>query len=97
MVTVALFTDGFENSSREFSLGETKRLIERLKGQGWSFNYYGSDQSVEEMSGKLSFDHSMKMEHTEVGFQEGMQCYAAKSSSDKMEYMKKWGFNFDKN
>jgi uncharacterized protein YegL len=29
MVTVALFTDGFENSSREFSLRETKRLIER--------------------------------------------------------------------
>ena len=97
MVTVALFTDGFENSSREFSLRETKRLIERLKGQGWSFNYYGSDQSVEEMSEKLSFNHSMKMEYSAEGFQEGMQCYAAKSSSDKMEYLKKWGINFDKN
>jgi len=95
MVTVALFTDGYENSSREFSLKETKRLIERLKGQGWSFNYYGSDQSVEEMSEKLSFDHSMKVEYSSEGFREGMRSYSIKSSHDKVEYLKKMGLNHD--
>ena len=90
MVTVAVFTDGEENSSRIFTQGEVKRLVTRLKTQGWSFNYYGTDTSVEEMKERLAFDGGMVMEKSNNGFRAGMAQFSMSSSKMKTDWLKDW-------
>ena len=90
MVTVAVFTDGEENSSRIFTQGEVKRLVTRLKTQGWSFNYYGTDTSVEEMKERLAFDGGMVMEKSNSGFRAGMAQFSMSSSKMKTDWLKDW-------
>ena len=90
MVNVAVFTDGEENSSHVFTQGEVKRLVTRLKTQGWSFNYYGTDTSVEEMKERLAFDGGMVMEKSNSGFREGMAQFSMSSSNLKSNFLKDW-------
>lgn len=90
MVTVAVFTDGEENSSKIFTQGEIKRLVTRLKTKGWSFNYYGTDTSVEEMQERLAFDGGMVMEKSNSGFREGMANYSMASSKQKTNWLNDW-------
>ncbi len=90
MVNVAVFTDGEENSSQIFTQGEVKRLVTRLKTQGWSFNYYGTDTSVEEMKERLAFDGGMVMEKSNSGFRAGMAQFSMSSSKMKTDWLKDW-------
>ena len=90
LVTVAVFTDGEENSSREFSQPEVKRLITRLRENGWIFNYYGTDTSVEDMKENLAFDYGMKMNATVAGVEQSMFEYSEKSLADKKSWLGKW-------
>ncbi len=90
MVNVAVFTDGEENSSHVFTQGEIKRLVTRLKTQGWSFNYYGTDTSVEEMKERLAFDGGMVMEKSNSGFRAGMAQFSMSSSKMKTDWLKGW-------
>lgn len=90
LVTVAVFTDGEENSSREFSQPEVKRLIMRLRENGWIFNYYGTDTSVEDMKENLAFDYGMKMNATVAGVKQSMFEYSEKSLADKKSWLGKW-------
>jgi hypothetical protein len=90
MVNVAVFTDGEENSSHVFTQGEVKRLVTRLKTQGWSFNYYGTDTSVEEMKERLAFDGGMVMEKSNSGFRAGMAQFSMSSSKMKTDWLKDW-------
>lgn len=39
MVVVTIITDGMENASREYNGKSIKELVERLRGEGWSFTY----------------------------------------------------------
>ncbi len=55
-VSVAIFTDGMENSSHNFSLKEVKALILRLKERGWEFVYYGTDHPVEDIAHDLGVE-----------------------------------------
>lgn len=90
MVTVAVFTDGEENSSRVFTQGEIKRLVTRLKSKGWLFNYYGTDTSVEEMQERLAFDGGMVMEKSNDGFRTGMASFSMSSSKIKANWLNDW-------
>ena len=90
MVNVAVFTDGEENSSHVFTQGEVKRLVTRLKTQGWSFNYYGTDTSVEEMKERLAFEGGMVMEKSNAGFRQGMAQFSMSSSKLKSNWLKDW-------
>ncbi len=42
-IVVAIVTDGYENSSREFTAAKVKALIEEKKEQGWEFLFLGAD------------------------------------------------------
>ena len=88
LVSVAVFTDGEENSSHQFSQAEVKRLITRLKTQGWIFNYYGTDTSVEEMKERLAFDDGMMMAKNPTSFKMAMHDFAAKSTLLKGDWIK---------
>lgn len=88
LVTVAVFTDGEENSSRTYTQAEVKRLVTRLKTKGWVFNYYGTDVSVEEMKERLAFDDGMMMAKTPTSFKMGMHDFSAKSTILKSDWIK---------
>lgn len=63
-VSVTIITDGYENSSREWSGGAVKALIESLKGDGWLFAYIGANQDTREVSYSLSIDNHLAFEST---------------------------------
>lgn len=63
-VSVTIITDGYENSSREWSGGAVKALIESLKGDGWLFAYIGANQDTREVSYSLSIDNHLAFEAT---------------------------------
>ena len=88
LINVALFTDGEENSSQNFRQAEVKRIITRLKSDGWVFNYYGTDLSVEDMQESLSFDKGIVMQKSARGFQEAFQHHAKNSYNEKLEWLK---------
>jgi len=88
LVTVAVFTDGEENSSRTYTQAEVKRLVTRLKSKGWVFNYYGTDVSVEEMKERLAFDDGMMMAKNPTSFKMAMHDFAAKSTLLKGDWIK---------
>lgn len=48
-----IFTDGKENSSKEFSLEAVKDLIERKKNDGWLFVYLGVDVNEWDAEGNM--------------------------------------------
>jgi len=52
-VIVAIMTDGYENSSREWTSAAIKRLVEAKTEDGWQFLYMGADQDAIEEAGKV--------------------------------------------
>lgn len=51
-VLVTIITDGYENASREYNLKMIKNLIEKLKKQGWTFTFIGTDNLEVEVIAK---------------------------------------------
>ena len=64
-VVVTVITDGYENSSSEYSLSAVRALVEHLKEQGWSFAYMGTDHDVSSVSVSLSITNVVKFEKTD--------------------------------
>ena len=42
-VLVSIITDGYENSSREYSLGNVKKLIEDTSAEGWVYTFMAAN------------------------------------------------------
>jgi len=67
-VLVTIITDGYENASREFSLTQINNLIEKLKKQGWTFAFIGTDNlDVEGMARDFGVVNSLSFEQSSVG------------------------------
>ena len=58
-VLVTIITDGYENASTEFSGTMIKKLVSRLKSQGWVFVYIGANQDVDEVADSLSIENKL--------------------------------------
>jgi len=67
-VLVTIITDGYENASREFTLGMIKNLIEKLKKEHWTFTLIGTnDLDVEGMGDDLSIKAKFSFAKDEEG------------------------------
>lgn len=66
-VTVTIITDGYENSSRQYTWQNVHQLISQLKELGWTFNFIGANIDVEEMGNKLNIDNRMAFSSDEEG------------------------------
>lgn len=66
---VSVMTDGLENASREFGPKQLKELIEKLKEEGWTFNYMGSAHDVKSVCDLLSIENVVEFSHDERGTQ----------------------------
>lgn len=88
---VTVITDGLENASREWSGEALRRLIERLKEEGWTFSYMGSCHDVLEVTMKLSIDHVMEFGHDDLGASNTWH----RDSSSKRAYYERLNCDFD--
>lgn len=67
-VLVTIITDGYENSSEEWTLKMVRGLIEKLKKHNWTFTLIGTDSlDVEEMAHSFAIDEHMMFMETEEG------------------------------
>lgn len=64
---VTVLTDGLENASREWDAAGLRRLIEKLKSEGWSFAYMGSAHNVKEVTDLLSIENVVEFSHNNLG------------------------------
>lgn len=66
-VLVTILTDGEENSSKEFSGNDIKKLVEELKKNRWTFTYIGTDHDVEKIALSLSISNTLVFDKNEAG------------------------------
>ena len=64
-VVVTIITDGYENSSQEYDLASIRSLVERLKAEGWTFAYMGTDHDVTSVASKIYINNVINFAKTE--------------------------------
>ncbi|MGM9852741.1 MAG: VWA domain-containing protein [Muribaculaceae bacterium] len=78
---VTIITDGYENSSTEYTGPRVAKMIETLKEKGWTFNFIGANIDVEQVSRTLKIDNAMSWTSDEKGTTEMYgkfkACYSA--------------------
>ena len=82
VVVVTIITDGLENASKEYTGSAVKQLVEKLKGEGWSFTYMGANQDSVEIAFNLSIRNARNFDYSTQGTMEGM----AKDCSTRMNF-----------
>lgn len=80
MVVVTIITDGLENASKEYNGQTVKRLVEELRGQGWTFTYMGANQDSIEVAFTLSIRNARNFDYSAEGAKSAM----CKDSSTRM-------------
>lgn len=66
-VVVTIITDGYENSSKEWTGMAVKDLVESLKDEGWTFSFIGSEYNVKELAMQISITNTIQWEKTAEG------------------------------
>ncbi len=66
---ITIITDGYENSSQEYTWKDVSRLISEFKEQGWAVNLIGANIDVEEMATKMNIEvaNAMAFENDDLG------------------------------
>ena len=66
-VFATIITDGYENSSEEYSGKTVKALVGRLREKGWTFAYIGANQDSVEVARDLNISNAMNFDATPEG------------------------------
>ncbi len=69
-VMATVITDGYENSSREYSGNTIKALVSRLREKGWVLAYIGANQDAVEVARELNIKNALNFEATPDGMSE---------------------------
>ena len=77
-----IITDGYENSSWEFSYTKVKKLIEKQKEKGWDFLFLGANIDVAEEAEKMGIGRNNAVEYCcdSDGILDMYECVDAKMS-----------------
>lgn len=74
-VLVTIITDGEENCSREWTMKMVHTLIEKLKGQKWTFTLIGTDNlDVEGMAQSMGINERMAFKEDAAGTKAMFRC-----------------------
>ena len=93
-VMVAIFTDGLENASREFSLDRINDLIrDKRENHGWEFLFLAANQDAIASAGRMGIDPSMS---GTVKFSKAGVHSSSSSMSRKMEAMRTFSVSAQK-
>lgn len=87
VATVTIITDGYENSSTQYTWQEVNRMISRLKELGWTFNFIGANIDVDMISSQMHIDNKMVFTSDEKGTREMFQEYNANMDAFESERM----------
>ena len=82
VVVATVITDGLENASKEYTGSAVKKLVEKLKGEGWTFTYMGANQDSFEIAFNLSIRNARNFDYSASGTMAGM----AKDSRTRMNF-----------
>ena len=66
-VMATIITDGFENSSEEYSGKTIKSLVTRLRERGWVLAYIGANQDAVEVAKDLNISNALNYDATPEG------------------------------
>lgn len=66
-VLVTVITDGYENSSRRWSGKQIKSIVQELRQMGWTFNYIGANQDVDQVADSIGIHNTMAFDSTSEG------------------------------
>lgn len=66
-VLVTIITDGYENSSKEWTAAGVKKLIDNLKKDGWMFSFIGAGEDIIEIATTISITNTVIWEKTTEG------------------------------
>ena len=105
-VLVTIITDGYENSSKEWTGAGVKKLIDECKEDGWMFSFIGAGEDVVKTAMTISITNTVVWEKTAQGtkamfdneddarnrFYDKMAepCRAAMSAEEKKQMRKKF-------
>lgn len=67
---VTIITDGYENSSTDYTWAQVAALISQLKELGWTINLIGANIDVDAMAKQMHIDNHMAFQATQEGTQE---------------------------
>lgn len=82
VVVVTIITDGMENDSKEYTGAAVKKLVEQLRGEGWTFTYMGANQNSGEVAFNLSIRNARNFDYSAQGTMRVM----AKDTSTRMNF-----------
>ena len=85
-VMVTVITDGLENASKEYSLGDIKALVSELKDKGWNFAYMGTDHDVTSVTVELNIGNFVNFSKDAAGTADAF----AKEARARARYSRKW-------
>lgn len=66
-VAVTIYTDGEENNSKEYAVGDVKALIQEREKQGWQFLFAASNIDHRRVGGSLGVQRTSGFAHTARG------------------------------
>lgn len=73
---VTIITDGFENSSCEYSWQDVARIINRVKEMGWTVNFIGANIDVDEVASRMNIDNRKRFTSDAEGTHEMFNDFA---------------------
>lgn len=80
-ILVVIFTDGEENSSREYSLSQIRSLIQDREKQGWTFVYMGANQDAWKVGEAFGLSSGQTMTYSVDKLGETVNCLAEATAS----------------
>lgn len=85
-IIAVIITDGYENSSRNFTYESVKSLIDSLSKKGWEFMFLGANIDVAKEAGRMGIrrDNAMSYDCDSEGV-ENMYCMMSNMVYDKMD------------
>lgn len=72
---VTIITDGWENSSVDYSWSQVASLISELKELGWTINFIGANIDVDQVANNLNIDNRMSFTSDAEGTNEMFQTF----------------------
>lgn len=82
-VLMSILTDGYENSSKEYSIETVKKMIEEKRALGWEFIFIGAGLDkiqTATIGGNIGINHTISVNHSGAGMRSAyasMSCAAA--------------------
>lgn len=84
-VLVSIFTDGFENASKEFNGTQIRNLVETLEEKGWTFTYIGTEHDVYSSAISINIKNSISFNKS----MEGITAFFEEDLDNRKNYYQK--------